>query len=679
MKKRMSTKITAMVAVMQIIIMLLFYLMISSFLTNNMRQISIDNLETMVMDRTQILENYVNEFESLLTAYSRAGEIKAILSDVSKKQYVDDAQAYTEKFSADIENLEGIYVSEWNTHVLAHTNPNVVGITTREGDSLKVLQDAMLSADGVYNAGIIMSPASGMQTVSMYAAVYDDNNNPVGLVGGAILTNGILATLNSLPIAGMESAQYCMVNVKTGEYIFNEDPELVAKVAEEAYVREIIEAVSNSNANVKSYIEYEVDGQKYLASYQYISDRNWVFILSDNTDEIFASVKTMQSWLVMICLAATVFLLIFVYVIINITMKPLHIVESAVLKLRNHDISHNTELDKILDRKDEVGNIATATDLLSKSLREVILILEQSSSALESKCTSMNDSSTGLVDCVADNTAVTEELLASLEGTHSAISNVNDEIVHINNLTEEIVGHISLSNEKTDAMLKSALEMKDSAQATYANSQATFTNTKAGVETAIESLKSLSSINEMTQQILDIASQTNLLSLNASIEAARAGEAGKGFAVVAGEIGKLAEISTKTGSNIQQVCDDANGSIEIVKKCLDDIIMFVDTDVMDKIKIFADFAQRYSEAVLQIQKEIESVNKSTTVLERSVKQISSSAANVKNISAENENAINVIIEKSGITSNISDDICKASNENMILSQKLKEVILKFKK
>ena len=146
-------------------------------------------------------------------------------------------QAYTEKFSADVSNLEGLYASEWNTHVLTHTNAKVIGITTREGDPLKALQDAMLAQNGgVYNTGIIISPASGQQIVSMYMAVLDSSGRPAGLVGGGIFTNGLIETLDSLSMNGMENATYCMVNVKNGQYIFNENPEKVAQVAEESYV-----------------------------------------------------------------------------------------------------------------------------------------------------------------------------------------------------------------------------------------------------------------------------------------------------------------------------------------------------------------------------------------------------------------------------------------------------------
>ena len=75
----------------------------------------------------------------------------------------------------------------------------------------------------------------------------------------------------------------------------------------------------------------------------------------------------------------------------------------------------------------------------------------------------------------------------------------------------------------------------------YQNGQDTLLNTKTSVQEAIASLKNLDKINELASQILSIAGQTNLLSLNASIEAARAGEAGRRFSVVAGENRKLAK------------------------------------------------------------------------------------------------------------------------------------------
>lgn len=203
MKLGLGTKITVCVLVMQTVIMGAMVLFVGNAITNNTRKSTTSNMETVVEERSRIIENYVQEVESVLTAYSRAGEIQDILKNPTDEAAAAAAQTYTETFSADVMNLDGLYPSEWDTHVLAHTNPAVVGIYTREGDSLKSLQNSMLAADGVYT-GIVMSPASGKQVISMYRAVYDEGGAPMGFVGGAVYTTGLVELLDSLTMQDME-------------------------------------------------------------------------------------------------------------------------------------------------------------------------------------------------------------------------------------------------------------------------------------------------------------------------------------------------------------------------------------------------------------------------------------------------------------------------------------------
>lgn len=133
----LGQKIIASMLAMQILVMTMLSVFVVRAITTDTRNSTINSMKTIVQDRSQIIGNYVEEAERTLLSYSRAGEIRDILRDPEDPDAVAAAQAYTEAFSGDIANLEGLYVSEWNTHVLAHTNPEVVGITTREGGSLR--------------------------------------------------------------------------------------------------------------------------------------------------------------------------------------------------------------------------------------------------------------------------------------------------------------------------------------------------------------------------------------------------------------------------------------------------------------------------------------------------------------------------------------------------------------
>ena len=244
----LGQKIIASMLAMQIVVMTILSVLVVYIITTDTRNSTINSMKTIVQERSQIIQNYVQEAEGTLTAYSRAGEILDIMQNPEDPEIVAAAQAYTEKFSSDVANLEGLYASEWNTHVLAHTNPQVVGITTREGDPLKALQDSMIAANGVYNTGIIISPASGQQIVSMYMAVYDEQGNPAGLVGGGIFSTGLIQILDNLTMDGMENATYCMVNVNNGQYIFHADAEKLLHPQRKPI---LLSFVSNSQASGK--------------------------------------------------------------------------------------------------------------------------------------------------------------------------------------------------------------------------------------------------------------------------------------------------------------------------------------------------------------------------------------------------------------------------------------------
>lgn len=678
-KLGLGTKITICVLVMQTVIMGAMVLFVSNSITNNTKRSTTNNMETVVEERSRIIENYIQEMEGILTAYSRAGEIQAVLKNPTDAAAQAAAQAYTEKFSADIRNLEGIYVSEWNTHVLAHTNAGVVGITTREGDPLKALQDAMMAADGVYNTGIIISPASGQQIVSMYRAVLDETGNPIGLVGGGVFTTGLIQLLDSLTMQGMENAEYCMVNAASGQYIFCENDELVGTDVQEEYLQVLCSSYAGQSENAMGFREYQEDGQDNIATYYYMANRGWLFIVSDDAAEIFAGTTSLKRIMLIFSISALVVMLIISVVIIKGFLSPMGAIEESIVALQNFNVADNPKIRKHTGRGDELGSIAMATDGLIGSLQSISDTLNDCSKSLNEKAESMHISSLSLADGTSDNIAVTEELSASMENTNTLIRNVNAEIESINQLMMTIMRGIEASVGTSSEVIGSASEMKQQADFAYQNGEAKLEETKEAIGEAIEKLKNLTKINELAAEILSIAGKTNLLSLNASIEAARAGEAGKGFAVVAGSIAELAETSKNTASSIQDICGEANNSIATVNGCFDSIISFIEQDVVVQFKGFAEKSTDYSEAVGQIKGKLDEMLDAVRSLQMSVAQISDNAADVSVIMGENQTAIGTIIEKNETTAEIAGKTQEQSMENKEMADHLGEIVGKFRR
>lgn len=678
-KKKVAYRITLYIMILQIAIFVVLYLFMSKTITGNIRENTVESMKTIVDDRSQIIESYVRKAESYLTAYSRAGEISDLLSDPSNPAAVAAAQKYTETFSSDIERLEGIYVSEWNTHVLAHTNEAVVGITTREGDSLKALQASMLSTDGVYNAGFIFSPASGKQIVSMYRACLNEKGEPIGLVGAGIFISGLKEELNSLPTAGLNNARYYLVNTQTGEFIFHDDEEKLGQTADEPFIVNIIKGLGKNtdHSHITEYLEYTDDGKDSIAAYHYFPERNWLFILTDTEDEIFMMANAARAELLTLCIMALIFLMLLTYFVISRFMRPLSPITSTLLRIADCDISDNGELHKYAGRDDDLGEMATASDKVIKSLNHILGTLRTCCIKLNDKAVSLRGSSTELVECVTNNISTTQQLSASLDHVSSAIESINGEIESMHRCISEVAESLQNSAKFSDDMMDGAIQMKGTANASFRNTSAQLDATKESVKTALENLNSLSQINGMASAILEISNQTNLLSINASIEAARSGEMGRGFAVVAEEISRLAETSRGTAAHIQRLCEASNESIGEVNQCMGAILQYMEGEVLESFGDFAEKSNHYSVSVEAIKQDIEKLSVFVRELQTSITQISDNVMNVKNISEQNSVAINEIVRKSESTENISVEIQNQAEENTEMADSLEDIVNGF--
>ena len=673
--KKMSTSIAMIITGVTVVCVLILFVISNSNMTAAMRKTAENNIITSLDSKTQIIDEYISSAETSLYAFSQSGEIKEFLKDPTNESKKAVAQAYTEKYHEALGNWEGIYLCSWESEVLTHSNAGAVGMIMREGDSLKSLQDSITAAGhGVYNTGIMVSPASGNQVISMYAPVFD-GENIIGFVGGATLAQGMKDILDAAKIAGLENAEYSLINLNKGIYIFDKDETLINTEVEKEPLLAIMEEAKSGVE--KDTVEYQEDGQSYFSVYKMLGNRGWLLVIRDTETEIFGLVKSSQIILGIVCLITIILIAAISYIFIGIKINPLTRVTKAIDKLEKLDLQQDEKLEKYAARKDEVGQIAKALISLGETFRNIVETLDNCSASLTVSSDTMGDVSRELMSSVESDSATTEELSAGIINTNESISNMTSEVSRMKDMANHIETCVQKSNSDSEDLTRAAKDMNAMANESMESSVEKIAQTREKVEEAITELQALNKINDMATQILDITSQTNLLSLNASIEAARAGESGRGFAVVADEIGKLAKDSSETVSQIQGICEAANKSIEKVRDCFSDIMGFLETDMAQKFASFADISKEYEKVVAQIKDSIDTIEETTSEFVESVSNIMEQVDTISAASTDNAQGVDELIHKNDETVSHVDQVVTSAKENKENAEKLSEIINRF--
>lgn len=661
---KLSRKLTLGIMLIVMICMSLLYGTANTTLKGLIKESEHNHKESVLDAQTSLIEEYITGQEALLTAYSKTPVVRELLKDVNNKEKSTAVQAYTEAYYKGLDNWEGLYIGEWNTHVIAHSNPSVVGVTLREGDSLKALQDAMTSRNGLYDAGIIVSPASGKLVLSMYCPVFDEDGTTIlGYVGGGPFAENLHEILHKLHNEG-DTAGYYMINVETGMYIFSDDEALIATEIQDDTLLKVIEKIKSGETIGE--VKYQGERGREVADFQYIDEHGWALVTFDSEKNIYSTANQNMLVLGVICFVFIVVISVLAFVMIFFSMKPLRHVEEAITELSNLKLKRNEKLTPWIGTKSEIGKIATAMDSLYGTMGDIVNTLSACSNSLNDTAVAMQDSSDVLISCISDNSKATTTFAERAEEIDCTVGKVDEEIVEIARVVSEVGERIQQGNIHSSQLMKKVEQMQELADATLQNTSVQIVENQKAIEKAIGELQSLMRIDEMASQILDITSQTNLLSLNASIEAARAGEAGKGFAVVAGEIGNLATSSSETATQIQGICNETKNNISHVQECFDQVILFLQKDVKMQFTEFAEATKDYYSSIRDMQKIIADIAEASGTFADTVQNIQAQIREVSNVPDSQNITSQDVLDKSRQTEETAEamtDIASKNKEN----------------
>lgn len=244
-------------------------------------------------------------------------------------------------------------------------------------------------------------------------------------------------------------------------------------------------------------------------------------------------------------------------------------------------------------------------------------------------------------ESITESSAALEELAANME----VVSNTSDSI---QNTVGDVKAQVDVLWKEANQGSEKAVKISDTAKQmkNHIVEVKELTANKVGEITqllnrSIQDSEKVSRINALSETILDIASQTTLLSLNASIEAARAGEAGRGFAVVAGEINSLAENSQKTVKNIQHINQEVINAVRDLSENTSEVLEYINSSVLKDYDQFVEAMDEYVNNMEQFYSILQNFANSSNGLNESMGNIFDSVGYIANSMGEGASAMDV--------------------------------------
>ncbi|MDD6490889.1 MAG: methyl-accepting chemotaxis protein [Firmicutes bacterium] len=472
---------------------------------------------------------------------------------------------------------------------------------------------------------------------------------------------------------------YTMRHRKDGtvEFVVDADTEEGAAIGEEYDSYDKIEEALAGNASLDDKVTSDQWGSYYSGFAPIYVDDTVVGIVGVDctVDNIDTQINKMLRKLILVEIICIMISVVISFIIGRLMANNVEKINRKMDELANSDGDLTQEI--IVSSKDEIGEVAGNFNLFISKLRDMMQSVKDNERRLKEANGSINEQVSMTVNelntitnSLSNMTKAMNETSQAITGIATASGNAQDFSEKVYDQAKENLDNASRIRQHADQVKDRNLKMKSRTMELTARIAEEVTN-------QIEEVRKVEHIAELTDAILSISEQTQLLSLNASIEAARAGEGGKGFAVVADEIGKLAEETTHTAQAIVEINQFTLNAVNGLSDAARDMIAFMQNDIQDDYGKMVTAGEDYSADALCFMEQMEQFSQLSQNLNHELSEIEDDISQITAVVEEETASITDLTNNAENISNKMNIVSSSSQTNEEIVNELESILSKF--